>query len=324
MDWSAFTDMPYLLVMGGLYCALWGISLGAYFIDTYVQETLHPTMATSQPDKRLVIKDNSLCSACGAVDWQILVDHRIDPSFAWRSLDGRPVRRIEATCEELRASTCRICRILSTIKDLTTEREQSPYASELQMQTSPLESQDEFAVLEICQLSHKIEERTSRPFDSFRWNGSQGNFLALFGPDQEVGPRKTPTLIQNFGWMRAAIDQCCEHHGIRCNLIPTSSVHRLRVIDCFNSASTISVILPPKPCQYVALSYVWGPKPNNEHNVPIVIRDAIEVTRALGIRYLWVDKYVSIMTEDSLGHILHQILTFRFSAFLRMARRSNS
>ena len=216
----------------------------------------------------------------GAVDWQILVDQQINPSFAWQRLDGRPVRRIEATCEELRASTCRICRILSTIKDLTTEGEQSPYASELQMQTSPWKSQDEFAVLGICQLPHKIEERTNRPFDSFRRNGSQGNFFALFGPDQEVGPRKTPTLIQNFGWMRAAIDECCEHHGIRCNLIPTSFVPRLRVIDCFNSASTISVILAPKPCQYIALSYVWGSKPNNEHNVPIVIRDAIEVTRA--------------------------------------------
>lgn len=253
----------------------------------------------------------------------ILEDHRINPKFARRRLDRRPVRRIEATWEELRASTstCKICRILSTIKYLTIKEEQSRYASELRMQTSPW---DEFAVLGICQLSHRIEERTSGPFDSFRRNGSHGNFFVLFGPDQEVGPRKTPTLIQDFGWMRAAIDECCEHHGIRCNLIPTSIVPRLRVIDCVNSASTISVILTPKPCQYVTLSYVWGPKPTNEHNVPTVIRDAIEVTRALGIRYLWVDKYVSIMTEDGLSHIVHQILTFRFSAFLRMARRSNS
>ncbi|KAL8751280.1 MAG: hypothetical protein Q9184_006123 [Pyrenodesmia sp. 2 TL-2023] len=49
MDWSAFTDVPYLLVMGGLFFTFWGIYFGFYFIVTYAQETLHlsPTDATN-------------------------------------------------------------------------------------------------------------------------------------------------------------------------------------------------------------------------------------------------------------------------------------
>ncbi|KAL8627374.1 hypothetical protein Q9189_006929 [Teloschistes chrysophthalmus] len=49
MDWSAFTDVPYLLVMAGLFFAFWGIYFGFYYIVTYAQTTLHlsPAEATN-------------------------------------------------------------------------------------------------------------------------------------------------------------------------------------------------------------------------------------------------------------------------------------
>ncbi|KAL9576074.1 MAG: hypothetical protein Q9212_007408, partial [Teloschistes hypoglaucus] len=49
MDWSAFTDMPYLLVMAGLFFTFWGIYFGFYYIVTYAQTTLHlsPAEATN-------------------------------------------------------------------------------------------------------------------------------------------------------------------------------------------------------------------------------------------------------------------------------------
>ncbi|KAL8931819.1 MAG: hypothetical protein Q9216_007061, partial [Gyalolechia sp. 2 TL-2023] len=49
MDWSAFTDIPYLLVMAGLFFVFWGVYFGFYFIVTFAQETLRlsPTEATN-------------------------------------------------------------------------------------------------------------------------------------------------------------------------------------------------------------------------------------------------------------------------------------
>ncbi|KAL8992325.1 MAG: hypothetical protein Q9188_007614, partial [Gyalolechia gomerana] len=49
MDWSAFTDVPYLLVTAGLFFTFWGVYFGFYFIVTFAQETLNlsPTEATN-------------------------------------------------------------------------------------------------------------------------------------------------------------------------------------------------------------------------------------------------------------------------------------
>ncbi|KAL8823777.1 MAG: hypothetical protein Q9170_008319, partial [Blastenia crenularia] len=49
MDWTAFTDLPYLLVMAGLFFTFWGVYFGFYFIVTFAQETLNlsPAEATN-------------------------------------------------------------------------------------------------------------------------------------------------------------------------------------------------------------------------------------------------------------------------------------
>ncbi|KAL9598103.1 MAG: hypothetical protein Q9179_004028, partial [Wetmoreana sp. 5 TL-2023] len=49
MDWTAFTDVPYLLVTAGLFFAFWGIYFGFYYIVSYAQQTLQlsPADATN-------------------------------------------------------------------------------------------------------------------------------------------------------------------------------------------------------------------------------------------------------------------------------------
>ncbi|KAK8069926.1 tol protein [Apiospora phragmitis] len=91
----------------------------------------------------------------------------------------------------------------------------------------------------------------------------------------------------------------------------SSDVRGLRVIDCHTGVEPVEA---PLKCQYVALSYVWwkpsSPTLQGENGsstkagaiMPRVIIDAIAVTKALGERYLWVDKVVAAAGDgDSYG-----------------------
>ncbi|KAK7423670.1 hypothetical protein QQX98_000860 [Neonectria punicea] len=68
------------------------------------------------------------------------------------------------------------------------------------------------------------------------------------------------------------------------------------VIDCHKR----EVVPVRGPCDYVALSYVWGPAvaqgaPGKGKSLPALlprtVEDAITVVKELGLRYLWIDRY---------------------------------
>ena len=65
--------------------------------------------------------------------------------------------------------------------------------------------------------------------------------------------------------------------------------------------------------EWIALSHQWGPEPHfstnrknlNDHmagmefeNLPATFRDAVTVTRALGLKYLWIDSICIIQGKD--------------------------
>ncbi|KAI1447075.1 HET-domain-containing protein [Annulohypoxylon stygium] len=90
-----------------------------------------------------------------------------------------------------------------------------------------------------------------------------------------------------------------EDHGNVMSCKPTEGRLQIlpsRLIDC----RTLKLVKVSKsPCTYFALSYVWGQKPHEHYSshpkslaeFPRTIRDAIQVTKQLGYRYLWVDRY---------------------------------
>lgn len=90
----------------------------------------------------------------------------------------------------------------------------------------------------------------------------------------------------------------------------------LRVVD----SDTDKVVLAPKNCSYVALSYVWGKVaayksrkcnkrrdvltedeiiPFKRKSLPKTVRDAIRVTELLGERYLWVDTLCIVQDDQA-------------------------
>ncbi|KAI0333468.1 HET-domain-containing protein [Cubamyces sp. BRFM 1775] len=109
---------------------------------------------------------------------------------------------------------------------------------------------------------------------------------------------------------RACVENCVRNHGkcqditqypvgtapLPTRLIDCSDLNRLRLIE------TNDIEREP----YIALSYVWGPELNKPYltttetlhlhmerigyaSLPPTIRDAVDVTRGLGVRLLWVD-----------------------------------
>ncbi|KAM7192595.1 hypothetical protein V8F20_008804 [Naviculisporaceae sp. PSN 640] len=90
-----------------------------------------------------------------------------------------------------------------------------------------------------------------------------------------------------FDWLSTCEDQ----HGACCH--PRSSdIPRLSIkcIDCY--CPTLRVVAVDDQVDYLALSYVWGcSQLVQDDGIPTVVQDSITVTKRLGKRYLWVDKY---------------------------------
>ncbi|KAL7795608.1 heterokaryon incompatibility domain-containing protein [Trichoderma afarasin] len=99
---------------------------------------------------------------------------------------------------------------------------------------------------------------------------------------------------------------CNSNHGSLCNSLK-SYLCGAHVIDC--QEQSIAELEPEMP--YVALSYVWG-QPQDQREVvdgnrltaqlPLLIRDAIAVTQAMGFRYLWVDRYCIDQNNPTVKH----------------------
>ena len=100
--------------------------------------------------------------------------------------------------------------------------------------------------------------------------------------------------------MTKLLQYCVSHHKL-CGYTSGQEFH-LRLIDC----DSLSVVTGHSSCSYAALSYVWSPnsRANQEQrgvsanspsaklrNASKTIQDAIRLTKALGVKYLWVDRY---------------------------------
>lgn len=99
---------------------------------------------------------------------------------------------------------------------------------------------------------------------------------------------------------------CNCYHGSLCRYSKSYSCGT-HVIDC--QEQSITERKPSMP--YVALSYVWG-QPQEQREVvdgkrlpaqlPLLIRDAMAVTQAMGFRYLWVDRYCIDQNNPTVKH----------------------
>jgi hypothetical protein len=227
---------------------------------------------------------NSLCPDCREIDWKGLVEAPVYHEKDWVLPIPRIVRDMKKSHEEMKASKCRSCQILSTIirKDHKGFWSNGKFlhpklkASSLELEANLHRSESRHGSVALLKIS-----------DGGYWVPT---YVALLGPGIDPEISKIPSLIKDFAWMRNSISGCRQQHMGCVNAAP--SLPGLRVIDCLASSCTVSVVSVHDTCQYAALSYVWGGVHATTTEIPAVVKDAIKVTVELGLKYLWVDKYV--------------------------------
>ncbi|KAG0624160.1 hypothetical protein M758_3G228400 [Ceratodon purpureus] len=149
------------------------------------------------------------------------------------------------------------------------------------------------------------------------------------GEEEAYSGRIRP-LVADTRLFRKWKESCCAIHGDHCKLIFTGRrLRRLRFIDVENRC----LVDNEDDNSYTALSYVWGnaklpqltqstdkrfrePGSLSTEMLPPTIDDAIEVTRSLGEKYIWVD-CLCIMQDneaDKLELIPHMDSIFGFAS----------
>jgi hypothetical protein len=124
------------------------------------------------------------------------------------------------------------------------------------------------------------------------WQSVDINMLGL-DPGGPFVIRKLESNFINFELLRSWLRLCNEMHTTPCVAKGSPPVPFMKLIDC-----NTGTIVPAENHPYVTLSYRWGPSSGSTEyleslpkEVPSTIRDSITVTRKLGFRYLWIDRY---------------------------------
>lgn len=139
-------------------------------------------------------------------------------------------------------------------------------------------------------------EGSRRPGSAFRWSRS-----LLPSRTEQCGTSCHCASFDGVNWelLKSWMDLCTDGHP-SCGRTSTDTMGNdsLRVIDC---GKRELVDIESQNQEYVTLSYVWGRRQTSpiqhpaKHDrldkLPPLIEDALHATTALGLRYLWIDRY---------------------------------
>ena len=269
-----------------------------------------------------------LCSVCGALDFHTLlfVSGDQEEQVTSKSFDFGTLE-----CVIERAKECKLCELVIEAATRINGGEELPIhqnGEAIKCELVPwhfctyYDIQFEGKNVSLFSLNRITVRFNPAPWSPDQDQGSEVVLQAHWDPDQEDAPLKysagSGRLITDKldtekvkDWIRR-----CEHqHGETCHNPPWLKTHnmveRLKVIDVQKRC----IVKAPSDCRYVALSYVWGEQElafkSTVQNMqqlyeefglddivlPKVIKDAMELVKNLGEKYLWLDAYC-ILQED--------------------------
>ncbi|KAK3484814.1 heterokaryon incompatibility protein-domain-containing protein [Neurospora hispaniola] len=160
------------------------------------------------------------------------------------------------------------------------------------------------------------------PYHRTRDSGLAGIALEVSSDPGKIGGRLVGPYA-DFELVKSWFDDCTLHHGSTTCQTDASILQEipgLQVIDC-SSRRLVSWSQLPKnqDRNYVALSYVWGTKSDDENDgnkdisdrtvdwplpskLPPLIEDTITAVIKLGLKYLWIDRYCIPQGDQEAKH----------------------
>jgi hypothetical protein len=124
-------------------------------------------------------------------------------------------------------------------------------------------------------------------------------FACVYGSNKPLGLRPISPLYNPWR-VKQWLYNCKLQHSAGCD-DKSPAVRGMRLIDC----DELKVVEADVSWEWLALSYVWGTNRIQEPEWSKTVLDAIRVTKEIGYRYLWVDRYC-IKQEDG-SHKMEQI-----------------
>lgn len=254
-------------------------------------------------------QSTDFCERCRSIDFESISKLRICHGLGVHVLD------LEATYEELEASSCSLCRLFGAAgySNLLTKCQLRAFSAKATLagrnwgDLIPIQDSVLLGVEPLRIENHLVaESQYLIMLESLRKTGLIAlNRTARSVPHTSFQYRPIAAHRFDAEWSKQYIEYCQQHHPVGCAIEPAISLN-LRVIDC----KLRKVEMAHPGCKYVALSYVWGSPSSSDSpgcvanqalptTIPRTIRDSIDVTLALGYDYLWIDKYC-INQDDNL------------------------
>lgn len=225
-----------------------------------------------------------LCDSCTELDFDEIFTRTDIPD------DGIGITTIKKHRPRSEAPNCRLCRFFHQARTVYRKN----YSQHVRLFPST------------WRLDDRVDsERPGQPFLSILRKGSklrynksmkeevvQSGLIGYIADDntEHLGIREVGSSVV-YPEIRQRLEGCLHGHS-RCkrSTIPASALPYIVLIDC-NQGKTMKLTLEE---EYMTLSYVWGTKQAQTQSLdeaPLTIRDAMQVVRKLGKRYLWVDRY---------------------------------
>jgi hypothetical protein len=226
-----------------------------------------------------------------------------------RNLVGELVAPLGALGSSSRRSPCPLCRLFATVRidelkcSSTTENSDKYFLRTIYAESylSPKEK--------INGLQHTVMLAVV-PGGAKAWRHSKASYIySSTSSDHTQEDRIQASIrsdIVDYGKISEWLEFCEKHHTEGCCEAEKVTLSGFRLIDC----QTRCIVPAPQDCEYIALSYVWGNRPEEPQNTidvlgslaPLVIEDAIMVATNLDVRYLWVDRYCIDQNSEEKDH----------------------
>ncbi|CAG5181270.1 uncharacterized protein ALTATR162_LOCUS9678 [Alternaria atra] len=235
-----------------------------------------------------ISKKSGICERCNCIPWKDLLKNPL-----WWVPD-QPV--IKEDKVPLKASSCRICNLFAKIIETQKLSENGPY--HLRKYRPWYLKNKEVPGLPALNSSQTLRMFYLQVSDTDHITCPQLMVTDFQPNDTSTKLRYYQASNVDIEQVKAWITECETSHCVDCvgDAATHDPLRQLRVIDC-DQKSTVPA---PLGCRYVALSYVWGQHEsafNDLQNAPETIADSIDLTKRLGYKYLWVDRYCIDQTD---------------------------